>query len=212
MEVPNVPEPNQQSPGSLDPQSAVGLWRDGHALVVSRRENRFPARCIKTGAWDDVRWHVVNAGLVPDSRLVKGFTITMSMLGGPGRAGAALDTIDAIERSRVPVEFGLSEKWYAKWKRISRIGWILILGGIFLFVGAVVGYVVCMVGGVPESVAGLLLIPIAIGPAASITGLVYLSISHRPLVTVKRVSDEFLWVGRVHPDFLATLPEWSGEA
>ena len=207
-----MPEPNQQSPESLDPHSAVGLWRDGRALVVSRRENRFPACCIKTGAWDDLRWHVVNAGLVPDSGLVKGFTITMSMLGGPGRTGAALDAIDAIERSRVPVEFALSQKWYAKWKRISTIGWTLILGGIFLFVGAVVGYVVCMIGGVPESAAGLLLIPIAVGPVASIAGLVYLSISHRPLVTVKRVSDEFVWVGGVHPDFLATLPEWTAQA
>ena len=57
--------------------------------------------------------------------------------------------------------------------------------------------------------ANLLFIPMALGVPVAITGLVYLAISHKPIVTVKRMTSEHMWLGGISREFLAPLPEWT---
>lgn len=191
---------------TADEVSPVGLWRDDQLLVVSRRDHKFPRRCIKSDSSADVSWHTISSD--PGSAVVSGFAITMGMLSSPRGLYESARALSAMQDRQVSLAVPLSAQWYSRWRRTSRIGWTLILGGILCFIATTIGYVLSMAAGVSETVANLILIPFAIAIPAAIVGLIYLTASHKPIFSLQKVTPDYIWIRGASPHLLAELPLW----
>jgi hypothetical protein len=189
--------------------SPHGLWRDEDLLVIARQSNRFEARCIKTNSTNDVSWHEISSD--PGSALVSGFAITMGMLHSPRGLAKVVRNLETAKQRQVFLAIPLSAQWYSEWNRTSRKGRLLIFGGIGCFIGSTVAYMGCMAAGVPESIAGILLIPFALAIPVAIAGLIYMMASHKPIFTVKKATPDHLWIRGASMEFLASLPSWTGD-
>ena len=88
----------------------------------------------------------------------------------------------------------------------------LIVGGMVSVVLATICYVTALANGVPEHTAAWLMFFILAGPIVSLVGVLSLLAVHKPIVTTARMADQHLWLNGVHPEFLASLPDWRGDA
>ena len=99
-------------------------------------------------------------------------------------------------RKTARIDIGLSDQWYRKRRRGILIGWLLFLGGLAsLFVAA--AYTTS------PNLPGV----IFLGVILSLIGAFYGLFAAR-LVVAARITDDYIWLKGVHPDFLAELPPW----
>jgi len=102
-----------------------------------------------------------------------------------------------IVQKKATIHIGLSDEWFARRWRTIIIAWSLILVSVAMFVGGAV-----LVDQVQWSPI-LIIVSLPLGLGAALWGLI-----RARLVTPKRMTDEYVWLKGVHPDFLARLPEW----
>lgn len=188
----------------------LGLWRDGRLLVLDRDAYQFPMRCIKSDRADDVCWQVVNSD--PNSLLVDGFMITMGALHSGPKGMAGVSSAMKAQRDRsVLMKLPLSRSWLARWKRKSRVGWSLVGGGIALLFASTAGAVVGSAA-LPMEYQDLLMavfmLAFLLAVVLAIGGAAYMVSSQRPIFTVKRVKQDYLWISGVSLTLLSELPAW----
>jgi hypothetical protein len=102
-----------------------------------------------------------------------------------------------ILRKAATIYIGLSDEWFARRRRAMIVGWFLVLASIAMLVAGI--------GMEDRSDAFPWLI--AASPLVFLFGAIYGLLGAR-MVTAVRISDEYVWLKGVHPDFLADLPEW----
>ena len=106
-----------------------------------------------------------------------------------------------VLRKTATIQIGLSDVWFRKRRRAILIGWLLFLGGA---AGFVMG---CVQLGDRSPNAGLGMV---LGIAVTIGGAIYGLLAGR-MVAPQRMTDDYIWLKGVHPDFLAQLPPWPYE-
>jgi len=162
----------------------LGLWRKGRVLVM-RKGVQLPARCVKSNVPAERRlkrslyWHHPTIYL----------SILISIL--------IYAILALILRKSATIYIGLSDEWFAKRHRAMFVGWLLVLASIAMLVAGV---------GMQDQRDAFPWL-IAASPLVFLFGAIYGLLGAR-MVTAVRISDEYVWLKGVHPDFLADLPEW----
>ncbi len=164
------------------------MWRDGSLLVVKKGE-AFPDRCVKNNR----PAHGRRVQQVAEQGYAGLFLVN---LWSP--IAAAL--IGNVVAKRVPLAVGLSNEWSRKRRRAFWVAGAIIIVSI-----TAAAYGVIVMG---RGAMGLWLLPLGI--LATLGGLVY-GLNASTLVTAKRITNDYIWLGGVHSDFLADLPEWPSE-
>ncbi len=103
----------------------------------------------------------------------------------------------SIMSHRETIHIGLSDEWRRKRRRAITIGWVAALGGLGMFVG----------GFATEE--PLLPILIVVGLVTLVGGMLF-GMYASQMVSAKRIDKTHVWVRGVCPEFLATLPPWTG--
>lgn len=163
------------------------LWRDGKILVM-HRESDLPDICIKTGDPATVRKKVKLSWMPP------GKQILMVLL-----VGALLAQFWAIKET---VYVPLSRQ-YAR-GRLFRIllGLMMLAGG---FVGLIGGAIAADEFGDNVGIIAVF------GSLAILIAGIVIAVASSQLVTVKRISDDYIYLKGAKAPFLDGLPEWHGE-
>jgi hypothetical protein len=196
--------PQQQYPQQVNPYAAPqavvyqpttaaglasqfpGLWRQGNVLVM-HKQAPLPDICLMSNQQAtrrlkrNLQWHHP--------------AIALSIL-----AGVLIYVILAlILTKRATIYVPLTEEWYERRKRRMIFSWVAGL----VFVGMMVLGLVLAIQ-LEDGVYALLLLFGFIG------GLVTLIVgtSLVGLVTPKRITDDYVWLKGVHPDFLNRLEPW----
>ncbi len=173
-----------------DSQWAAGLYRKGDQLVM-RKDAYLPARCVKSNQ------------PVEGRRLKRKLSwfhplIYLSLL-----AGVLIFAILAIVlQKRATIYIGLSPEWFRKRRRALWIGWVMGLLGLATLIGSIVILAAFEDRAAWVGLAGLLSSLVLIFAAA-----IYGSAASR-MVSPVRITDDYVWLKGIHPDFLADLPPW----
>lgn len=175
-----------------DDQSQQGLFRKGNQLVMHKQAS-LPDRCVKSNQ--------PAGGL----RLRRSLSWHHPMLYLTLFIGVLIFVILAvILRKQATIEIGLSEEWFRKRRSAILVGWILALSGIaiaalsLLAISDPHGQMAWAGWGIPIGILTLL--------GGMIFGLL-----NSQMVTPARITDNFIWLKGVHPDFLADLPAWPND-
>jgi len=165
------------------PSSAGNMWRFNKQLVT-RSETPFPDRCVKcNGPANGFQLKRVLYWQHPAYYLL----LLLNLL--------ILIIVILIVRKKAVLNIGVCEKHRAQRRQAIAIGWIGSLAGLVL-----------------GSVAGIAFKSGWLGLAGFIVFLaaaIYAGVT-APLVSAAKIKDGNVWLKGVHPDFLATLPEWPG--
>ncbi|MCO6456561.1 MAG: hypothetical protein J5I93_14785 [Pirellulaceae bacterium] len=181
---PQVEKPFLGQPGA----SHAGLWRDGRLLVM-HRQAELPDRCVKSNEpahgrrlKRNLSWHhpAVYLALLANILI---YAILATVLG-----------------KRATIQIGLTQQWIVRRRWRMLIAWLLVLLCSGLFVAGIM---------LSDSLRENAVWPIVLGGVGVIAAAVYGVIACR-LVHPKKMSDEYIWLQGVHPDFLAALPPWPG--
>lgn len=176
----------QQSAPAMPPSKFPGLWRQGNVLVMHKHAP-LPDICLKSN--------------LPATRRIKRNlqwhhpAIALSIL-----AGLLIYVILAlILTKRATIHVPLTEEWYERRKRRMIFSWVAGL----VFIGLMVLGIALLVQ-TEEGMYALLLLFGFIG------GLITLIVGTNMvgLVTPKRITDDYVWLKGVHPDFLNRLDVW----
>jgi hypothetical protein len=98
---------------------------------------------------------------------------------------------------------GLSPEWHRRRRRALWAGWIIGLLGL----GTLIGSIVALTGSNNINTPWLALSGLLFGIIAILVGIVCGS-SGSQMVRPVRITDDYVWLKGVHPDFLADLPPW----
>ncbi|MBN2580550.1 MAG: hypothetical protein JXB10_16315 [Pirellulales bacterium] len=163
------------------------IFRKGRLLVMHKRAV-LPDRCVKSNgpAYKRLKrslsWHHP--------------AVYFTLL-----AHFALYLILALILSkRARIYIGISRKWLYLRRWWSFLGLILLLVGIITMITGALDIFYLPSRGWPIFFGGVIII------VASIYFLM-----RSQLVLPKRISDDYIWLNGVHPDYLASLPEWPYE-
>lgn len=160
------------------------LWRKGNILVMHKQSD-LPDRCVKSNVPTDRRlkrklsWHSPWIYL----------TILISIL--------VYVIIAIVVSKKATIQIGLSDQWFARRRRAILIGWSAVLASFVL----------------PFPLASALdndeLIPAIIIGAflLFLFGAIFGLVRSR-MVVPQRISDDYVWLKGVCPEFLAGLPDW----
>jgi hypothetical protein len=173
-----------QMPAKLSP--FAGLWREGNLLVMHKLAP-LPDICLKsnepaTGRIQrKLQWHHPLLAL----------TI---FIGIPVYIVLAL-----VLMKRATIHVPLTDEWIARRKRRMIVSWTTGLACLGLMVGGIVltvqtddpGYLLLMILGIFGGLIALIAGQAAVG-----------------LVTPKRMTDEYIWLKGVHPEYLNRLEPW----
>lgn len=172
--------------GIGDARRGQGVWRDGSQLVMCK-DAELPARCVKTNAPTD-RWLRRQLYWHPP--------VLYLMIIFPGLLIYVI--VALIVRKSADIRVGLSTQGFSRRRCGIAVGWLSFLIGAFLFIFGLVNskpndlmWVVSVVG----LVGGLI---------GVITGVVMSRV-----VSPTKITDAHVWLKGVHPEYLATLPDWS---
>ena len=161
-----------------------GLWRKANMLVM-HKSVELPNRCVKSNApakgrlKRNLSWHHPAIFL----------SILISLL--------IYIILALILRKTANIYIGLSDEWFTRRRRAIIVGWFTALSGIAM---SAIG--IASVG--RNEVLGWLIL---VGVLLFFFGLIWGLVRAR-MVSPARISDEYVWLKGVHPDFLANLPEW----
>jgi hypothetical protein len=174
-----------------EPNWAAGLWRKGNQLVMHKQAN-LPARCVKSNEPIEGR------------RLKRKLTWFHPLIYLSLQAGVLIFAILAIVlQKRATIYIGLTSEWHRRRRRALWAGWIIGLLGLAVLIGSIV--VLCNSRDSDPPWAGLL--GLLSGIIVILVGAIYGSAGSR-MVTPVRITDDYVWLKGVHPDFLADLPPW----
>jgi len=177
-----------------DAGRAIGMWRRGRVLIMHRHAH-LPHRCVKTNrpTAPDERWRHTFTWCHPAVFL--GLLVNLLLL----------LILYLIFRKKATIELGVNRARLVRRRRALLGGWLLFLAG---FVGFI-GFCVVSADAGPEASTTLGLV--AVGwLVAGLCGLIWAAWGSY-IVGVKRIDAHYVWLGGVHPDYLAVLPEWPGK-
>lgn len=168
-------------------QSPLGIWREGKLLVM-HKQSILPAVCVKSNE-------------PATGRLVRKLTWHHPLVYLVILFNLIIYAIVAIAISkRATIQIGLSETWFAKRRRAIIIGWTVALTGVALL----------FAGLISDSMnSSLPMVGVALSIPTILLGALYGAFGAR-MVYAKKIDDNFVWLGGVHQDYLAKLPEWPG--
>jgi len=173
-----------QASGPLPP--FAGLWRQGNLLVMHKLAP-LPDICLKSNQPATRRlkrslaWHHPAVFL---ALIVNIFVYAVIAL---------------ITQKKATIHMPLSEEWFAIRRRRILFAWGLALASIALFVAGIV------FSGPQGEGASLALSGLAF--FLFLGSLIYGLIASR-MVWPKRITDEYIWLKGVHPDYLNRLEHW----
>lgn len=174
----------QPYPQQLPP--LAGLWRQGKVLVMHKLAP-LPDVCVKSNEpaarrlKRKVQWHHP--------------AITLSIFAGV----LVYIILAAILTKRATILLPLSEPWHARRKRRLIFAWCAGLGCLGLMI---LGFVLVI-----ETNEGIYALLLLVGFVGSLIALIG-GQAAVAMVSPKRMTDDYLWLKGVHPDFLNRLPEW----
>ncbi len=165
------------------------MWRHGRLLVV-RKGDEFPDRCIKTNEPADGLFLKQELEWTPIWAL-----LPQLLLGHWGSLARPFTT------RKVEIHVGVSRRIRQRRRRRFFIAGLICVAGVvaaFLGINAMqhqaLGSFMLLIGGIFAMLGGM---------------VYYLNASQ--IVSAKRILDEYVWIKGVHRDFLAELPEWRPE-
>jgi hypothetical protein len=170
---------------AVDPQRlAGGVWRDGRCLVM-HKQARLPDRCVKSNQPAGGRrlrrtlsWHHP--------------VIYVAIL-----AGLLIYIILALVlRQTATVYIGLSDEWAARRRRRIILAWSLVLLGCLLVPAAAF-----LAESRPRALSLVLLSP------PLILGAAFYGLLGARMVAPVRITQDYVWLKGVHPDYLAAQPD-----
>ncbi len=160
------------------------LWRKGNILVMHKNAE-LPNRCVKSNVPTKRRlkrrlsWHTPWIYL----------TIFISIL--------VYIVVALIIAKKATIHIGLSDAWFARRHRAIAIGWSLVLASIVLPI--VLAQVINSDDAIPLMVIGSICL--------FLFGAIYGLVRSRMVVTT-RITDDYVWLKGVCPEFLEDLPHW----
>jgi hypothetical protein len=172
-----------------EPDWRAGLYRKGNQLVM-HKQALLPDRCVKSNE---------PAG---GKRLQRNLSwyhplISLSVLASP----LVFIILACILRKQAIIRVGLSKPWFRKRRRALLIGWLMALLGLVIFFSSIV-----IVTG-PQCQMPWMGWGILLGVVVIIAAWIYGSMASR-MVAPARITDDYVWLKGVHPEFLADLPPW----
>jgi hypothetical protein len=167
-----------------------GVWRHGAVLVMTKNA-RLPDRCLKCNGPADgwalkrsLSWHPQVIYILLLSPII--YII-----------------VALIVRKTAKVYFPLCERHRRRRRRAIAVGWLVSLLGIAM-IFVVPTAVPTMVGGQTDWI----IIPgVILSGVLLLTGIIYGFMLSQVAVPT-RIDKRFVWLRKVGPDFLATLPHW----
>jgi hypothetical protein len=178
------PQGYYQQPAPQKPAAFAGLWRQGNILVMHKLAP-LPDICLLSNQPATKRlsrtmyWHQPWIYIVFLISPVIYFIVAV------------------IVQKNATIRIGLNDEWYARRQRRMLVSWLTV----FAFL-ALLGVGVANVDSADWAPLAIIA-GIVGGLAAMITGLLICR-----LVTPDRITDEYVWVKGVHPDFLNRLDVW----
>ncbi|MGE5191571.1 MAG: hypothetical protein ACM3U2_03660 [Deltaproteobacteria bacterium] len=171
-----------------DARPGHGVWRDGNRLVMTK-DAQLPFVCVKTNrpadAWllRKLYWH--NAWIY--------LLILISIW--------AYVIVALIVRQSAKINVGLCRDQIIRRRWTIAGAWLAVVGGVVMIF---VGVANSQPGNAAwvASVAGLILVL-----AGAIAGATLARI-----VAPTRITKQYVWMKGIHPEFLASLPDFPGEA
>ena len=166
-----------------DQTEGKGLWRKGNLLVMHKRAT-LPARCVKSNMPAERRlkrnlyWHHP--------------AIYLSILIGP----LIYIILALVLRKSATIHIGLSEAWFARRRTVMLISWLLGLASIAAF------FI-----GIPLIEHDWAVWLIGLSPVVFLFGTLFGLLGARTVVA-QRISDDYVWLKGVCPEFLDSLPHW----
>ncbi|MDX1947374.1 MAG: hypothetical protein SFU86_18380 [Pirellulaceae bacterium] len=171
-------------PAALAP--FAGLWRQGNILVMHKNAP-LPDICLKSNQpatrrlKRNLQWHHPLIAL----------TILIGVL--------IYVVLAIVLTKRATIYIALTDEWFARRRTRMLIAWLSGLGSL-----ALIPLGIALAVNTDQGEYGLLVIPGIIGAlAALIAGQALVS-----MVSPKRMTDEYIWLKGVHPEFLNRLEVW----
>lgn len=171
--------------GKLGAGGDGGLWRKANLLVM-HKQAELPDRCVKSNQpahggrlRRKLNWH--HPGVY--------FTLLISIW--------IYVLVAIFVTKKATINIGLSEAWFARRRTAMIVSWSLVLAGIGLIVVGIVAFE-------RTPAFGLL---IALGIIGMLGAAIYGLVAAR-MVAASRITDEYVWLKGVHPDYLRDLPTW----
>ena len=181
-----------ESPRDIEPMVVAepaehedgGVWRQGKLLVMHKRAT-LPDRCVKSN--QPAHGRKLKRHLYWHHPLIY-LAILACLLG--------YVVLVVVFQKDAVIHIGLSPERILRRRSMRLIAWILGIGSILLVVVGLaslrpIGAIMALAG-----VVGFLVAVICEHLAPSGT------------VSAKRITKDYVWLKGVHPDFLASLPEW----
>lgn len=181
---PGVPDPYM--PNAVGGAPFQGLWREGKLLVMHKLAP-LPDICVKSNVpamrrlQRKLRWHHPALAL----------TVLVNVL--------VYAILAMILSKKATIHIALSEEWFAIRRRRILYAWGIVLASVVLFIAGVAF--------VDQANSAL--------PALVIIGAIFLFLGGliygqyaTALVSPKRMTDDYIWLKGVHPDFLDRLELW----
>lgn len=178
--------PNAYTPGAAIGPPFQGLWRQGKVLVMHKLAP-LPDICLKSNQpatrrlKRKLQWHHP--------------AISVTIL-----AGLLVYVILAmILTKRATIHMALTEEWFAiRWRRIL-YAWGVVLASVVLFIAGVTFI---------DQTNSLLPAFVIIGAVVLFLGGLIYGQYAPSLVSPQRMTDDYIWLKGVHPDFLDRLELW----
>ena len=167
-------------------QAYAGPWRHGKLMVVNKLAE-FPDICL------------VSNLPAEGSRLQRKFSWHHPLIALSILIAVPVYLVLAIVLSkRATLHVPMTRQWIIRRRWRIAVAWLVGLSSIALFIGAIV-----LDDNGVDLGAWLFLASIFL-----FLGAVFFGIIACPLIKPARISDQFVWLRGVHPDYLAQLPEW----
>jgi len=172
-----------------DGSPSVGIWKDGKRLVMSKTA-QLPNVCVKTNlpadAWlrRKLYWHQP--------------AIYVLILISP----VIYAIVALIVRQKADIRVGLCAERIKRRRWIMAGAWLVGLTGIGLMVLGI-----RLSGPRPDDAAPFLILGgVMTGIVAAIVGITLTRV-----VRPERITRDYVWISGVHPEFLASFPDFPGE-
>jgi hypothetical protein len=173
-------------PAPTPPGKFPGLWREGNVLVMHKLAP-LPDICLLSNRPAQrllkrkLQWHH------PAISLTILITVPLYIV------------LALVLTKRATIQLPLTDEWYERRQRRLIFAWGTGLTSLSLMV---LGFVIAAVGQEPGYLL-LVMVGLVGGIASLIMGQELLA-----LVKPKRITDEYIWLKGVHPDFLDRLDVW----
>jgi hypothetical protein len=167
--------------------SGAGIYRSANVLVMEKTAT-LPDRCVKTNEPANGRrlkrslsWHHPAVFAVVLLNVIIYAIVAM------------------VVRKTAVIYIGVSEETLAHRRKMMVIGWVIVLLGFGVFIVGLTS----IDPGETDALFGFFFFI-----AAIIAGLVCMSKAR--LVTPERITDRYVWLKGVTPEYLADFPDWQG--